>query len=324
MVGHRYWGRRSAFTLIELLVVIAIIGVLIGLLLPAVQKVREAANRVKCSNNIKQLGLAVHNFAATHEKVPPIWNWSGPGEYMYQCPTNCMPGCNLNAGGAIDGTILFLLLPYLEQNSLFTSANGYSSNLLTDKVVMGFICPSDGTMGTSQYTNTIGLGSTNYVANVMVFDPISPREILGAMPDGTSNTVIFAERYRNCNAPGGTYWSPAWALNWGQNVGDSGMFPGFGWNDLQARSSYNTTMFNYNSGSPFYWAAPNFSSGAIPFQTAPTQANCNANVTQSAHAGVMEVGVGDGSVRSLSSSIYVTTWVNACVPNDGAVLGSDW
>src|SRR5215510_15058717 len=106
-------SRRRGFTLIELLVVIAIIGVLIGLLLPAVQKVREAAARMQCANNLKQIGLAVHNYADANEKVPNAWlyQWNGFGG---------------NSPNRDITTFWHLILPFIEQDNLYklgTTAN---------------------------------------------------------------------------------------------------------------------------------------------------------------------------------------------------------
>src|SRR5437867_6639943 len=107
-------SRRSGFTLIELLVVIAIIAVLIGLLLPAVQKVREAANRMKCQNNLKQLGVALHNYHDTYGQFPPGAKSTGIYTGTNVTTTNPADPIIYNIKG------LFLLLPYIEQGNLYS------------------------------------------------------------------------------------------------------------------------------------------------------------------------------------------------------------
>jgi prepilin-type N-terminal cleavage/methylation domain-containing protein len=323
--------KRRGFTLIELLVVIAIIGILIGLLLPAVQKIREAAARMQCSNNLKQIGLAAHNYENTNSKFPGAW------------ADDRSPYPNRD-----DATLWFFLLPFIEQNNLWalgTKANAIvAGNGFNDESpfftvgsvqVKTYICPSDPSGYSDTRTSNLypligGSGNyatSNYAANAMVFDPNSPRSIIQAMPDGTANTVMIGHRYRWCDAsiiwggPGqgtNTNWAltPRQAFNyWNMAVFGTGTYrtrrgtatarPGPNWNGVVA-------------------ADMDFISGTLPFTIAPATGFCNPVVTSSPHTAVMPVGLGDGSIRTVSTGVSATTWLNACIPDDGNPLGSDW
>ncbi len=205
--------RIRGFTLVELLVVIAIIGILVGLLLPAVQAAREAARRMQCSNNVKQISLAAHNYASAY-KVFPALGHSGGG--------NSAPG--LGAGGGWPYAWTIGLLPYIEQTALYSNitsqakpsgpglptpwstANNAWENANWKAQIPGFVCPSD-----SPPTNRNESPSLlNYKAclgddyHQNHFRPDQNRDNrgmfqvnryigFGAVPDGTSNTVLFGE-----------------------------------------------------------------------------------------------------------------------------------
>jgi prepilin-type N-terminal cleavage/methylation domain-containing protein len=296
---QRQASRRAAFTLIELLVVIAIIAVLIGLLLPAVQKVREAASRTQCSNNLKQIALAVHNFEGVYRKVPSGWWWDITTHGNY--PTYVWAAGNVTG---TEGSLHYFLLPYLEQDNLYRGSNGYVRNVLGD-VVKTFLCPSDPSSWPNQprYLNNRGYASCSYAGNAWVFDPRGPGSMATAMPDGTSNTVVFVERYLNCN---NYVDGPAWGY----------IYPFTG-------PDKDAAMFGCASaGLPL--SCPDYNHGNTGFQVHPEPSACDPYTIQGTHPGTMQVALGDGSVRGVSGSISTRTWEYACYPFDGMVLPADW
>lgn len=283
---------QAGFTLIELLVVIAIIGVLVGLLLPAVQQAREAARRISCSNKAKQIGLAAHNYHNSQKKFPPAYD---------QVPASGTPTRR--------GTLFFYLLPYVEQSALFDSSQGdsYANNRITSgrgnraargQIVEEFLCASDSTSSNHILSNDWTLSS--YEMNFQVFanrQPIrnAPQKTIRDLQDGTSKTIAFAESLQRCGGQG-TIWSHGtWNLDW---------MPIFGGGARDDGSGALTT-----------------GTGSVP-QQGVKQSDCNARrSTASAHPGVMNIGMGDGSTRSITKNIDPTTWWRLVQVADGEVVG---
>jgi prepilin-type N-terminal cleavage/methylation domain-containing protein len=341
--------RRPGFTLIELLVVIAIIAILIGLLVPAVQKVREAAARVQSSNNLKQIGLAFHNYNDTYKRLPPTLGWR-------PAPTN---GLTYSPGGA-DGTALFHLLPFIEQNNLFKQAyqtryytyttTPYSSSYSYSDPVSGYSYSSSYTYTSISYNylpsgalaywgNAVSspvkvymapgdpsLSSTtyayvSYLVNAEVFD--IPGIKIQTISDGSSNTLLAAEGYSNCY--GYTYTTTA---NGGYNYNSS------------SRSSTYNQIYDYTYNSVSHSGYPNgptydyvSSSSNSPkfklvanktFQDQPPNSQCDGTLPQSFSTGAIQVLLGDGSVRGVTAGVSAATWQAAVTPNAGDILGNDW
>jgi len=298
---------RIAFTLIELLVVIAIIAILIGLMLPAVQKVREAASRARCQNNEKQLILAIHNYAATNTSLLP--------------PSNFYQVVNAQTGNAAEGSAFYATLGYYEQETIFQT---YTQDLAQPGYLGAQTIPLAVHTCTSDPTQANGIATLNgtteaagsYALNLALFGAsgtcnikgaLSPFQI-GTIPDGTSNTIAIVEA--------------------------SSAFPGYPAVDPQTGTNENFMTWSYpaypNTLGP-YWPNPDELPGganytglyALP-QLGTTPMQANPNLCQSYHPGVMNIALMDGSVRTISSSLTQTTWSNALNPADGKALGTDW
>jgi len=313
------WAR--GFTLIELLVVIAIIAVLVALLLPAVQQAREAARRSQCKNNLKQIGVAIHNYVDTHSKLPPLKN----------IKSGSMPGCP----GWINGSGLswrVMILPFMDQTTLYDQvddltglhgcyySNGPARNALLRTPIPAYMCPSDATsrVGSDAPTNYPALpgrdgqntgsgrafhwsATRDNTKGIIRYQSSEFRDVV----DGLSNTAMVGEVHRGVrfrrNGGGGSNETGNRCRRWADASG---------WCAADASRS------------------PNVSHPATPTTATPPYSGSDPDVDQiswtdslnnhqpgrrgvsSAHTGGVQILFGDGKVNFLNENVDVTVWGN--------------
>jgi prepilin-type processing-associated H-X9-DG protein len=292
--------------------------VLIALLLPAVQKVREAAARTQCANSMRQLGLAAHRIHNNRGVLPPLAvNRITVGGLHSRSPI-LLDG---PYKGAIGFTVFTWLLPYVEQDDLYREANfDVNTTIAGDPIyriaVAPYRCPLDpsaANLGRGATTNgnahlwAVG----NYSANYLVFGDPPNASVEGAaripasFPDGTTQVILFTERYGTCGS-GGVPNHPSTRCNlWSDS--NSTWRPAFCINNInQTPATTGYTICKMFVIQP-HWLN-----------------NCDPTAAQSPHAGGINVCLGDGSVRFLAHGIDPAVWAMACDPRDGVELGNGW
>lgn len=288
--------RRTGFTLLEVLLVVAILVVLIGLMLPAVQKVRSAAARASSQNNLRQFILATHTYAADNGgRVPGVFN---------PVPED-----------GVSRSLFCVLLPYLEQGAAYREPQAEG-----EPAVRIFVSPADPTLGQPFRGNS----RISYAANATGFR--TRANLNASFPDGLSNTIAFAEHYSWCRntqfhygfgffTPSGLLFSPAFhratfADGTSNPVGDM-FFPS------------EQDIYPVTSGNPPRSVG---SDPRLTFQVRPNPANgeCRPDLAQTPHESGMLVALFDGSVRILHPGMAAEVYWGAVTPNRRESLGSDW
>jgi prepilin-type N-terminal cleavage/methylation domain-containing protein len=278
-------SRRLAFSMIELLVVLAIIAILLALLLPAVQKVREAAGRTQTQNSLKHIGLALHSANDTFKRLPPAYDKMGK----------------------ITGSVHVHILPFIEQGPLWQQFENNAADA-SKALIPVFISPRDPTLKDKLE------GPQNFAANLRVFatsgfetaydkdmaelKAIEPGKasIPASFPDGTSNTIWYATKWLVCGDGGSKFAS--------------------------AVNTKTAAFFGQNHATEK--ASPTSAKATFQLDPGPKNCLCTPLMAQSFSKTGISVSLADGSVRYVSSGLSPETWNAAVHPNDGQPLGADW
>jgi prepilin-type N-terminal cleavage/methylation domain-containing protein len=343
------WSRRG-FTLVELLVVIAIIAILIGLLLPAVQKVRDAAARTQCSNNLHQLGLALHNYEGAMGHLPPAFRatvppaWAGLPAYFFSW------------------SALAELNPYLEQTNIYNTMDltqpiyvppnyniSPANQFAVQQVVKLFLCPADRmqpvsaaygepVLGPTNYAVCVGTGTTN--GGPPFGSPLNSDGMFMAgtglrftdITDGTSNTAMMSESLLGDGPENDVGPMPS-ISNAVQLVY---AYTGFG-TPLSDAACASATEWNISNRRGFLWASGEMRCGSYNHYYTPNAPiyDCVTNdlttytsmafrAARSLHTGGVNLLLGDGSVHFVSQNISPGTWRALATRSGGEVIGSDF